>query len=62
MSKAEADFDLEKAVMKNLKWIRPPTWEHMPEDIDAFFAEDPKSTPEFATKSEKSEQHHVEAE
>ena len=44
--------------MKNLKWIRQPNWENMPEDIDAFFAQDPKSTPEFATKSEKLEEHH----
>ena len=53
---AEADFNLEKAVIKNLKWIRPPSWEHMPEDMDSFFAEDPKDTKEFALKTEKHEQ------
>ena len=53
VSCAESDFNLEKAVMKNLKWIRPPTWEKMPEDMDSFFAEDPHETPEFSLKTEK---------
>ena len=55
VSSAHSDYDLEHAVMKNLKWIRPPTWEHMPDDMDSFFKEDPKETPEFALKTEKHE-------
>lgn len=39
--------------MKNLKWIRPPQWEHMPDDMESFFAEDPKSSPEFALKTDE---------
>ena len=38
ISSAESDYDLEQAVMKNLKWIRPPTWDHMPDDMDSFFS------------------------
>ena len=58
VSSAKSDYDLESAVMKNLKWIRPPTWEHMPEDMDTFFAEDPHKTKEFALKTEKHEIEH----
>ena len=42
VASAEQDFDLEAAVMKNLKWIRPPTWEQMPEDMDAWFNKSPE--------------------
>ena len=63
VSMASIDFDLEKAIMKNLKWIRPPVWEHMPEDIDEFFNQNPKSAPEFSTKPgeeghEEAAEHH----
>ena len=43
--------------MKNLKWIRPPTWDAMPEDMESFFKQDPKHTPEFATKADMYEKH-----
>ena len=39
---AEADFDLEKAVMKNLKWIRPPTPGTDYKDMMDFFNTNPK--------------------
>jgi len=32
----------------------------MPEDMDSFFAEDPRATPEFALKTEKYEKHETE--
>ena len=35
---AQEEFNLEKAVMKNLKWIRPPNWDNMPQDMESFFA------------------------
>ena len=60
LSKAEVDYDLERHVMKNLKWIRPPTWDTMPEDMESFFAEDPRHTPEFATKADMYERHEEE--
>ena len=53
ISSAESDYNLEQAVMKNLKWIRPPTWDHMPDDMDSFFSQDPQKTPEFALKTEQ---------
>lgn len=47
---AEEMFDLERAVQKNLKWIRPPKWGNMPDDIDDFFNQSPKNAPEFNFK------------
>lgn len=41
-TKAQADFDLEKAVMKNLKWIRPPTPGTDFNDMTDFFNTNPK--------------------
>ena len=43
---AQQDFDLERAVQKNLKWIRPPTWDAMPEDMDSFFKQSPSEARE----------------
>ena len=37
IGQAAQDFDLEKAVQKNLVWIRPPTWDSMPQDMESFF-------------------------
>ena len=32
------DFDLERAVQKNLKWIRPPVFDEDFKDLESFFA------------------------
>mmetsp|Transcript_10194 Transcript_10194/g.13826 ORF Transcript_10194/g.13826 Transcript_10194/m.13826 type:complete len:106 (+) Transcript_10194:2-319(+) len=42
---AESDFNLERAVQKNLKWIRPPKFDESFHDIDSFFSERPGAEP-----------------
>ena len=53
LTRAEADYDLQSAVQMNLKWIRPPKWDEMPEDMETFFKQDPKDVKNFSTTSDE---------